>query len=41
MSAYVTKQYPNAYDIKASVGALTAAAAGIDKGADAFLAQLN
>jgi hypothetical protein len=41
ISAYVTKQYPNAYDIKASVGALAAATAGIDKGADAFMAQLN
>lgn len=41
LSAYVTKQYPNAYDIKASVGALTAATAGIDKGADALIAQLN
>jgi hypothetical protein len=41
LSAYVTKQYPNAYDIKASVGALAAATAGIDKGADAFMAQLN
>jgi Protein of unknown function (DUF3313) len=34
--AYVTKQYPSAYDIKASVGALAAATAGIDKGAEAF-----
>ena len=41
LSAYVTKQYPNAYDIKASVGTLAAATAGIDKGADAFMAQLN
>ena len=41
IGAYVTKQYPNAYDIQASVGALTAAAAGIDKGADALVAQLN
>jgi hypothetical protein len=41
LSAYVTKQYPNAFDIKASVGALAAATAGIDKGADAFMAQLN
>jgi hypothetical protein len=41
ISAYVTKQYPNAYDIKASVGALAAATAGIDKGVDAFMAQLN
>ncbi|MGY8664457.1 DUF3313 domain-containing protein [Bradyrhizobium sp. UFLA05-109] len=41
LSAYVTKQYPNAYDIKASVGSLAAATAGIEKGADAFMAQLN
>ncbi|WP_027521409.1 DUF3313 domain-containing protein [Bradyrhizobium sp. Ec3.3] len=41
LSAYVTKQYPGAYDIKASVGSLAAATAGIDKGADAFMAQLN
>ena len=41
LSAYVTKQYPGAYDIKASVGALAAATAGLDKGADALMAQLN
>lgn len=41
LSAYVTKQYPGAYDIKASVGALAAANAGVDKGADALMAQLN
>lgn len=41
LSAYVTKQYPGAYDIKASVGSLAAATAGIDKGADAFIAQLR
>ncbi|MGX4774403.1 DUF3313 domain-containing protein [Bradyrhizobium guangdongense] len=41
LSAYVTRQYPGAYDIKASVGALAAANAGIDKGADALMAQLN
>jgi len=41
LSAYVTKQYPAAYDIKASVGALAAATAGLDKGADALMAQLN
>ena len=32
---------PGAYDIKASVGALAAANAGVDKGADALMAQLN
>ncbi|MDH6257050.1 DUF3313 domain-containing protein [Bradyrhizobium sp. BR13661] len=41
LAAYLTKQYPGAYDIKASVGALAAANAGIDKGADALIAQLN
>ncbi|WP_257170887.1 DUF3313 domain-containing protein [Bradyrhizobium sp. SRS-191] len=41
LSAYVTKQYPPAYDIKASLGALAAANAGIDKGADALVAQFN
>ena len=39
--AYVSKQYPAAYDVKASVGSLTAALSGIDKGADALLAQLQ
>ncbi|MBR0984591.1 DUF3313 domain-containing protein [Bradyrhizobium liaoningense] len=41
LSAYVTKQYPAAYDIKATTGALAAATAGLDKGADALMAQLN
>jgi hypothetical protein len=41
ISAYVTKQYPAAYDIKATAGALAAATAGLDKGADALIAQLN
>ena len=41
LSAFVTKQYPNAYDIGASVGSLAAATTGIDKGADALVAQLN
>ena len=41
LSAYVSKQYPSPYDIKASVGALAAAQAGIDKGADALVAQLR
>jgi len=41
LSAYVTKQYPAAYDIKATAGALAAATAGLDKGADALMAQLH
>lgn len=41
LSASVSKQYPTPYDIKASVGALTAAEVGLDKGADALVAQLR
>jgi hypothetical protein len=41
LSAFVTKQYPSPYDIKASMGSLAAAETGIDKGADALMAQLQ
>jgi uncharacterized protein DUF3313 len=41
LGAFVSKQYPSPYDIKASVGALAAAEAGIDKGANALMAQLK
>lgn len=41
LSAYVSKQYPTPYNIKASVGPLTAAETGIDAGAEALLAQLR
>jgi hypothetical protein len=41
LSAFVTKQYPSPYNIKASVGPLAAAEAGIDKGAEALMAQLR
>ena len=41
LSAFVSKQYPNAYNIKASVGTLAAAEAGLDKGADALMAQFR
>ncbi|WP_315798702.1 DUF3313 domain-containing protein [Bradyrhizobium sp. SZCCHNRI3043] len=41
LNTFVSKQYPSPYDIKASVGALAAAEAGIDKGADALVAQLQ
>jgi hypothetical protein len=41
LSAYVTKQYPNPYNLGASFGALNASKVGIDKGADALLAQLR
>jgi uncharacterized protein DUF3313 len=41
LGAFVTRQYPSPYNIKASVGPLAAAEAGIDKGADALIAQLR
>lgn len=41
LGAFVTKQYPAPTNIKATVGPLTAAEAGIDKGADALIAQLR
>jgi hypothetical protein len=41
LSAFVSKQYPSPTNIKATVGPLAAAEAGIDKGADALIAQLR
>lgn len=41
LGAFISKQYPSPYNIKASVGPLTAAEAGIDMGADALMAQLK
>ncbi|WP_075256604.1 DUF3313 domain-containing protein [Herbaspirillum camelliae] len=41
LKAYITKQYPKPWDIGASMGALSASKAGIDKGAKALLAQLR
>jgi hypothetical protein len=41
LSAYVTKQYPNPYNIGASFGSLSASKTGIDKGADALVAQFK
>jgi hypothetical protein len=41
LNAFVAKQYPNPYDIKASVEPLAAAQVGIDKGADALIAQFK
>jgi len=41
LSAFVSKQYPTPYDIQASVGSLAAAQAGLDKGADALVAQFR
>lgn len=41
LSAFVSKQYPNAYNIGAGMGSLAAARTGIEKGADALVAQLG
>ncbi|GLQ93611.1 lipoprotein [Dyella acidisoli] len=41
LSAYITKQYPNAMNVGASFGALKAARVGIDKGANALVEQLS
>jgi hypothetical protein len=41
LKAYVTKQYPNAMNLPAAFGSLGAAKTGLDKGADALVAQLR
>lgn len=41
VSAFVTKQYPGAMNIMASMGSLAASETGIEKGADALVAQLK
>lgn len=41
LGAYVSKQYPNAMNVKASIGGLGAAKAGIRKGAEDLVARLN
>ncbi|MGX8883351.1 DUF3313 domain-containing protein [Methylovorus sp. SPW-M1] len=41
LKAYVTKEYPNAMNIKATLGSLAASKAGIDKGAEDLLSELN
>lgn len=41
LKAYVSKQYPNAMNLPAAFGSLSAAKTGLDKGADALVAQLQ
>jgi CRP-like cAMP-binding protein len=41
LGAFVSKQYPSPLNVKASVGSLAAAEAGLDKGADTLVAQLK
>lgn len=40
LAAYVSKQYPNAWNLGASMGAMSASKTGIDKGADELVAYL-
>jgi hypothetical protein len=41
LSAYVAKQYPNAMNIAATFGSLSASKTGIKKGAQDLLARLD
>lgn len=41
LCAYVAKQYPNAYNVKATLGPLDAAEVGIEKAADDLLSRLH
>jgi hypothetical protein len=41
LKAYVSKQYPNAMNLPAAFGSLSAAKTGLEKGADALVAQLH
>ncbi|WP_321786644.1 DUF3313 domain-containing protein [Paraburkholderia sp. J94] len=41
LKAYVTKQYPNAMNLPAAFGSLSAAKTGLDKGAQALIAQMH
>lgn len=41
LEAYVSKQYPNAMNVGATLGSLGAAKTGIEKGAEALAEQLN
>ena len=40
LAAYVSKEYPNAWNLGASMGSLSASRTGIDKGADELVAYL-
>lgn len=41
LGAYVSKQYPNAWNLKAGMGAMSASEAGIENGADQLVAYLK
>ncbi|MGK4984817.1 DUF3313 domain-containing protein [Erwinia amylovora] len=41
LKAHITKQYPNAMNVSASIGSIGAAKAGIDKGADELLSEMK
>jgi hypothetical protein len=41
LKTFISKQYPNAMNLPAAFGSLSAAKTGLDKGADALVAQLH
>lgn len=41
LKAYISKQYPNAMNLPAAFGSMNAAKTGLDKGADALVAELH
>jgi len=41
LAAYVAKQYPNAWNLKAGIGAMSASLAGVQNGADQLVAYLR
>jgi hypothetical protein len=41
LAAYVSKEYPNAWNLGAGIGAMSASKTGIDKGADELVAYLS
>lgn len=41
LTAYVSKQYPSPWNLGASIGALSASKAGVDKGAEALMTRLK
>jgi hypothetical protein len=41
LGAYVAKQYPNAWNLKAGIGAMSASEVGIDNGAEQLMAYLR
>jgi len=41
LAAYVAKQYPNAWNLRAGIGAMSASVAGVENGADQLVTYLR